>query len=74
MRWPWLPPSRGDIAAIIVLIGIGVALILGVTKFRGVPGVNAGFGPDWDCTSVGKGSVCMKRVPASPTNETAPSN
>jgi hypothetical protein len=76
MRWPWLPPSRGDIAAIALLIAICVALTFGFIKFKGwpFPNPNAGLGPDWDCSLVGKGTVCIKQVPTGPAAKAAPSN
>jgi hypothetical protein len=66
MNWPAPPPSRGDVtAAALVLLFIGL-LALAFIYFSGNRGrANFGFGPDWDCTDVGKGDpVCIKRPPS----------
>jgi hypothetical protein len=72
--WPWLPPGRQEVVAIVVGIFIAVAFLLAVIKYPtlGLSRPSA-FGPDWDCTSVASGeSVCVKRVPVNPPKSTAP--
>jgi hypothetical protein len=67
-QWKWLPPRRGDIAAI-VLGGLLVLLItIAVLALGGPPSLRAranwGFGPEWDCTSLGRGEpLCIKKSP-----------
>jgi len=72
MRWPWLPPSRGDILAIALCVALGLifAFIIGPRFMRS----NPGFGPDWDCTNGPQGAVCVKRVPPIPAENTKSSN
>jgi hypothetical protein len=60
--------------AIALLFVIVVAIAISVVKYAFWPMLNSGFGPDWECTSVGKGSVCIKRPPANPASKPAPSN
>jgi hypothetical protein len=65
MRWPWPRLRTGDVTAIILTI----ALIAGVFIFTTLvkipilaPTWNNGFGPEWECTSVGQGDpVCIKK-------------
>ena len=71
--WPWLPPSRKEVLAIIVgVIIVAVVLLVAVIKpppFRW--NANTGFGLDWDCEQIPDGgSVCIKKVPksAAPAN------
>ena len=64
----WIPPRRGDIAAI-VLGGVLILLIVvAVHHLNGPPNLRArtnwGFGPEWDCTSLGRGEpLCVKKSP-----------
>ncbi len=76
MRWPWLPPSGGDLVAIIMSAALLAAVLIGLFKAPNLGGSpNAGFGPDWDCTVVPKGEpICIKRPPTSSANKAAPSN
>jgi hypothetical protein len=64
MKWPWPPPRLGDfvgIAFVLAILGMVVFLTVGHTTFL-QRGTNAGFGPDWDCTSTGlREPVCIKR-------------
>jgi hypothetical protein len=70
--WPWLPPSRKEILAIIFGGIIVAALLVAAIKspsFRGTAAT--GFGPDWDCEQLPYGgSVCVKKLPksAAPAN------
>jgi hypothetical protein len=72
--WPWLPPSRKEVLAIILGVVIVAALLLAVLikapPFRW--NANTGFGPDWDCEQMPYGgSVCVKKPPpksAAPAN------
>jgi hypothetical protein len=52
--WPWSPPRRGDIAALVLLAVILLAVASGVVLPIARLG-NWGFGPEWRCASVGKG-------------------
>jgi hypothetical protein len=67
-QWTWLQPRRGDIAAI-VLGGLLVLLIaIAVFALGSPPSLRAranwGFGPEWDCTSLGRGEpLCIKNSP-----------
>ena len=60
-------PSFRDLLCVLAVVGIlGVffwfAELSPVSNPAG-PGMNFGFGPDWDCKSVGDGDpVCIKRV------------
>jgi hypothetical protein len=76
MRWPWLPPSRGDLAAIALAVVIAIALVLGVVKVGGFRRIsNWGFGPDWNCIGVPQSDpVCFKRAPHSPADPGKSSN
>jgi hypothetical protein len=66
MRWPSVPPKRGDVIAIVLCIAIGIIFVFTITKY------STGFGPEWICTRVGAGDpYCIKRLP---TDRTAPSN
>jgi hypothetical protein len=72
MNWPWPPPRRQDIAAILLCVVILGALVIYVSFPHHQP-VNYGFGPEWRCVDVGStagGSnpVCVKDVPAKPSN------
>jgi hypothetical protein len=70
MNWPWPPPRRKDIGAILlVVVFIGV-LVFGIA-FSNHLAVNFGFGPEWRCVDVGSRAggpnpVCIKDVPAKP--------
>lgn len=79
MRWPSLPPSGGDVAAILLGLAIVGACLISIFKptasglwaWRG----SAGFGPDWECAATPVSEqVCIKRVPASSPNRAVPSN
>jgi hypothetical protein len=76
MRWPWLPPSRGDIAAIVMGVVLVAALVIGffiIPPTRQRP-TNAGFGPDWGCVDVPYSTICFKRPPANPPVKAMPPN
>jgi hypothetical protein len=65
--WPWLPPGRKEILAIIFGVIIVAALLLTVIKSPSFRRNGAsGFGPDWDCEQMPYGgSVCAKKLPKS---------
>ena len=65
--WPWLPPSRKEILAIIFGVIIVAALLLTAIKSPSFRRNGAsGFGPDWDCEQMPYGgSVCVKKLPKS---------
>jgi hypothetical protein len=56
----WLPPRRGDIAA--MLLGVLIVAILCLVILQGNPfaRVNWGFGPEWDCRRLARDVVCIK--------------
>jgi hypothetical protein len=64
---PWFPTQFSEIKAIalgIVLVGAPAFLAM---HFGNVPQqrTNAGFGPDWEYTGVGKGDpICVKKTGA----------
>jgi hypothetical protein len=60
MHWPYL--RRGDIAGILLMAAVfavlGYALLFHPLRYG-----NFGFGPEWQCTPVGKGDpICVKLV------------
>ena len=63
MKWPWLPPSKGDIAAIIFAVLFASFAVFTLVRPPNYARIwNNGFGPEWHCTSVGRGEpVCTKR-------------
>jgi hypothetical protein len=68
MRWPWPPLRTGDVTAIILAIALIASVFIFTTLVK-IPNLaptwNTGFGPEWDCTSVGTGDpVCIKKPPA----------
>jgi hypothetical protein len=72
-HWPWLPPTRNDAMAIVVIIALLAAVLIAMMKFPNSRyGANNGFGPDWDCSSTPYGG-CVKRVPPAPVSKEAPS-
>jgi hypothetical protein len=66
MRWPWPNPRKGDVFAILAFVVIAGGVLFIFVRFPiygRIP--NNGFGPEWDCTSVGKGDpVCIKKPPS----------
>ncbi len=68
--WAWLTFHRRDVVAGAVLFA--VLAVLGYFWFPRVePVAGGGFGPDWQCTSVGSGEPVCIRKPAA-TNPAAP--
>jgi hypothetical protein len=61
----WLPPRRGDVAAIIlfaVLVAAYVCFVM-VTRSGGLA-LHRSFGPEWNCTKIGRGEpICIKKSP-----------
>jgi hypothetical protein len=48
--WPWLPPGRQQVSAIVLGVLVVTALPLAVIKLPLFGwNANTGFGPDWDC-------------------------
>jgi hypothetical protein len=74
--WPWLPPSRAERVAIVIGIALVAAVLVAMIKLPNFDRAsNAGFGPDWDCTSIPDNHpVCIKRVPTDPPKGTTPSD
>jgi hypothetical protein len=74
LRWirVRLAASRREVVAIVTLIALlGIAAFAFIKYPVGSRATN--FGPEWDCTYVGKGDpVCVKR-PAAPPGSPAPS-
>jgi hypothetical protein len=67
MLWPWLPPSRGDILAIVLGVALlaAVAYALFFRPWNAAAPSNAGFGPEWVCTPQPMGGpTCIKRPQA----------
>jgi hypothetical protein len=74
LRWvrAWLMSSRREVvAALVLIVLVGIAAFAFITYPVGSRPTN--FGPEWDCTYVGKGDpVCVKR-PAATSGGPAPS-
>jgi hypothetical protein len=70
MQWPWPGLRKGDVTAIIfaVVLLASVFIFTTLVKLPNLaPTWSNGFGPEWDCTSVGKGEpVCIKKPPIAP--------
>jgi hypothetical protein len=63
MKWPWLPPTRKDMAIIAAMIAIGFAMVYLLLLYPfGTQRLNFGFGPEWTCTAHPKGEpTCIKK-------------
>ncbi len=66
MKWPWLPPSKGDIATII--LAVLFASLIVVFTLVSPPNYariwNHGLGPEWDCSYLPETEpVCIKKPP-----------
>jgi hypothetical protein len=65
MKWPWPGTRMGDVTAIVLTVALiaGVFIFTTLVKIPNLaPTWNNGFGPEWDCTSVGKGDpVCIRK-------------
>ncbi len=75
MNWP--PPRPGDVAAFLLVLAIVGILLFKYALFPSQDRtVNAGLGPEWDCTYPGKGEpICIKKrgeQPAKPNQSTPP--
>jgi hypothetical protein len=67
MKWlQWTPDRNGIVGGV-----LGILAILGVLGFLMIylpphtqqSGVNAGFGPDWECTAQPRGGpTCIKKL------------
>ena len=62
----WIPPSRGDVVGIV--LGVLLVLLIVLYAVSGPLGLrtrtNYGFGPEWNCTSLGRGEpLCVKKAP-----------
>ena len=57
----WLPPRRGEIAAI--LLGALIVALMGLLILKGNPfaRVNWGFGPEWECRRLPSDVACIKQ-------------
>jgi hypothetical protein len=65
MNWPPLPSRYSEIKTFVLLVAIVGSLAFLAIHFGNLPQqrANAGFGPDWECTGVGKGDpVCVKKT------------
>jgi hypothetical protein len=67
MRWPWPPPTRGDIiGTLLVLFFIAAAAIGFIARPFPLhkPGFGAAFGlgPDWDCVYAAKGRTDLREA------------
>jgi hypothetical protein len=74
LRWvrAWLMASRREVVAVLVLIVLVAVAAFAFIKYP-VGSRATNFGPEWDCTYVGKGDpVCVKR-PAATSGSPAPS-
>jgi hypothetical protein len=62
--WPWLPPSRKDVRAIvfgIILVAV-VGTALAVWPSYRKDSRSAGFGPEWRCFYLPRSDpVCVKK-------------
>jgi hypothetical protein len=74
LRWvrAWLVSSRREVFVVLVLIVVVAVAAFSFIKYP-VGTRTPSFGPEWDCTYVGKGDpVCVKR-PAATSGGPAPS-
>jgi hypothetical protein len=69
MRWPWVFPRPGDIAAIAIAVAIGGYFVF-AAGFPHALDRNHGFGPEWNCQR----DFCVKQPPANPVDGIVPSN
>jgi hypothetical protein len=66
MRWPQWYPTRADVLGILFVLVVGCIFAFVTIRFPNIQqrNVNAGFGPDWDCTAVPNGEpICVKKQP-----------
>jgi hypothetical protein len=70
MNWPWPPPRRGDVVAVLfVIFVLVVAVLAGLKSMYPNHASNFGFGPGWTCTPAGQGEpVCIKDMPVKSSN------
>lgn len=66
LRWHWLPPEPGDIAAIVQCVAFAMfQSTVGTPHLR--RSANWDFRPDCDCSYVPQGEpVCIKHTAAAP--------
>jgi hypothetical protein len=62
-----IPPRRGDVVGIVLGV-LFVMLLIALYAVNGPLGLRAstnyGFGPEWSCTSLGRGEpLCVKKEP-----------
>ena len=59
----WASSVRGNLIAIVLALAIGGILAFVSARYVDLGRVsNYGFGPDWQCTRVGKGDpICVRR-------------
>jgi hypothetical protein len=68
LLWPRPLPSRGEMLAILAGVVFLVIVLVAMVEFPtlGRP-TNAGFGPDWECTSVPHSEqVCVRKAAPPP--------
>lgn len=65
LRWARLTLHRRELGAIVLMIALATVVLFGGMRFGFLsPPINAGFGPDWDCTPVPNGQpICVKKTP-----------
>jgi hypothetical protein len=62
MNWLWLRAEIKTVVLGVALVGI-LALLAIRWGYAPQQAANAGFGPEWDCTTTLKGGpVCMKKI------------
>ena len=63
MLWPWPPPSRGEMLAILIGVVLLVIVFVAFAKFP-IHGrwPAAGFGPEWDCATDVPYGGCIKKI------------
>ena len=62
-----IPPRRGDVVGIVLGVLL-VVLLIALYAVNGPLGLRAranyGFGPEWNCASLGRGEpLCVKKEP-----------
>jgi hypothetical protein len=73
-HWPWLPPSRSELTAIVVASLLLAAVLAVMFKFPHPRyGVDNSFGPDWDCSPTPYGGCVRRVLPAPHSDDVAPS-
>jgi hypothetical protein len=63
MKWRWLPPSKGDLAAIILAVLFASLAVFTLVRPPNYGRMwHHGFGPEWDCSYLPESEpVCIKK-------------